>query len=67
MKTFKHITKVGALLAFALNLFPGAWLLAHTDLGHEPIAIILGLVLLSNAIFMGLLLWVLSEHLRAGS
>ncbi len=67
MTSFHHITKLGALLAFALNFFPGAWLLAHTDLGHEPIAVILGLVLLSNAIFMGLLLWFLSERLRGGS
>ncbi len=65
MKHFCCLSKIGAVLSFVFNFLPGAWLLSHADLSHEPIAVILGLALLSNAIFMGLLLWFLSVRLGA--
>ena len=54
--------RTAALLSATLTLFPAIWLLTRANLIEEPIALILGLFLISFACFSGTTLWLQGER-----
>ncbi len=56
------LARTAAFLSATLTLFPAIWLLTRANLIEEPIALILGLFLISFACFSGTTLWLQGER-----
>jgi hypothetical protein len=62
--TMKTLARVAATFTFICFFFPGAWLIfaiAHANPIAEPIAFVLGFVLLGLAFSLGPFLWLAGE------
>ena len=58
----KTLARIGATLSFTCFLLPGAWLALHGDPEREAGVIVLGLVLVGIAFFVGPMLWLTGER-----
>jgi hypothetical protein len=57
----KILARIGAILSFTFFLLPGAWLTFRRASEREAGLVILGLILLGIAFFVGPMLWLAGE------